>query len=128
MAGFVGRKIILTWGGQQIDGVREKSAALNGEPIDVTADESDGWRELLADPGQNEANISISGVTKSDRLKDDWFNGDRMQTATITYPDGGVLSGTFFLASYTDTGAYNDATTFQAELQSSGEVAYAPPA
>jgi hypothetical protein len=47
-----------------------------------------------------------------------------MQTATITYPDGGVLSGTFFLASYTDTGAYHDATTFQAELQSSGPVSY----
>ena len=64
----------------------------------------------------------------ADKLKDDWFNGDRMQTATITYPDGGVLSGTFFLASYTDTGAYNDATTFQAELQSSGPVSYTPPA
>ena len=51
MPGFVGRKIIFTWGGQQIDGVREKSAALNGEPIDVTADESDGWRELLAKSG-----------------------------------------------------------------------------
>jgi predicted secreted protein len=51
-----------------------------------------------------------------------------MQTATITYPDGGVLSGTFFLASYTDTGAYHDATTFQAELQSSGPVSYTAPA
>ena len=27
-----------------------------------------------------------------------------------------IACGTFFLASYTDTGAYNDATTFQAEL------------
>gem|GEM_PF-3682251 len=52
-----------------------------------------------------------------------WFNGDRSQTAVITYPDGGVLSGTFFLA-----GAYNDATTFQAEPQSSGPVTSTPPA
>lgn len=128
MPGFLGRKIELTWGGEAIPGVREKSAALNGEPVDVTADDSDGWRELLDDPAENQVNVSISGVTRSNALMEAWFNGDRSQTAVITYPDGGVLGGTFFLASYTDTGAYNDATTFQAELQSSGPVSYTPPA
>jgi predicted secreted protein len=32
------------------------------------------------------------------------------------------------LANYTSTGPYNDAETFQAELQSSGEVTYTPAA
>jgi hypothetical protein len=45
-----------------------------------------------------------------------------MQTATIAYSDGGLLWDSFFVASYTDTGAYNEATTFQVEFQSSGPV------
>lgn len=130
MAASVGRSITFTWGNdsppEEIPGVREKSAALNGEPIDITADDSSGWRELLSVAAQDQVDISLSGVTKNDALKQDWFGGTRTQVATITYEDGGVLTGTFFLVSYTDTGAYNDAVTFEAELQSSGTVTYTP--
>lgn len=128
MAAEAGRKIELTWGGEAIPGVREKSVALNGEPIDITSDDSLGWRELLADdPAENQVTISISGVTKSFALKQDWFQNDRMQAVTITYTDGSVLTGEFYLATYTDTGPYNDATTFEAELQSNGVIAFSAP-
>lgn len=128
MTANAGRKIALTWGGAAVPGVREKAVALNGEPIDITSDDSLGWRELLStDVAENQVTISISGVTKSFALKQDWFKGDRMQVVTITYPDGGVLTGNFFLATYTDTGPYNDATTFEAELQSSGVIAFSAP-
>lgn len=128
MTANAGRAIELTWGGAAIAGVREKGVALNGAPIDIGSDDSLGWRELLADAAaENQVTISISGVTKSFALKQDWFRGTRMKTVTITYPDGGVLSGDFYLATYTDTGPYNDATTFQAELQSSGVIAFGSP-
>lgn len=128
MTANAGRTIELTWGGAAIAGVREKSVALNGEPIDITSDDSLGWRELLSDdPAENQVNISVSGVTKSFALKQAWFGNNRMQAVTITYPDGSVLSGNFYLATYTDTGPYNDATTFEAELQSSGAVAFGAP-
>ena len=127
MVGFIGRKIVLTWDGAAVDGVREKGIALNGEPVDVTDDVSDGWREVLAEAGEHQVNVSLSGVTKSDALKEAWFDvTDRIKTATITYPDGGVLSGSFFLATFSETGPYNDATTFEAEVQSSGAVTYTP--
>ena len=50
MAGRVGRKIKFRWGTPpaEIPGVREKGVTLNGEAVDVTGDDSDGWRELLA--------------------------------------------------------------------------------
>lgn len=128
MTANAGRRIQLTWGGQAVPGVREKAVALNGEPIDITSDDSLGWRELLADdPAENQVNISVSGVTKSFAMKQSWFGNDRMKTVTITYPDGGVLTGEFYLATYTDTGPYNDATTFEAELQSSGVVSFSSP-
>ena len=122
MAGFAGREIELTWGSNPIDGVREKGISLNGEPINVTSDEDDGKQTLLDISAEDSVTITISGVTKSSDLRDDWFNGNRTATATLTYPDGYSITGTFFLSTYEETGAYNDATTFTATLNSSGAV------
>lgn len=128
MDGFLGRDIGFQWGGNSpgdtILGVREKGIELNGEAVDVTSDENNGWRTVLTKPGQNEVTISLSGVTKDTRLKEDWFGNRRMQPVFITYPDGGVMSGNFFLQSFNETGTYNDATTFEAELINNGEVSY----
>ncbi len=128
MDGFLGRDIDFFWGGNspgdQILGVREKGIEINGEAVDVTSDENDGWRTLLTTPGQKEVTISVSGVTKDQRLKTDWFNNNRTQPVTITYPDGSIMAGNFYLSSYTDTGPYNDATTFEAELMNSGAVTF----
>lgn len=122
--GTLGRKIIFTWNGATIDGVREKGIACAGEPINVSDDDSNGIRELLAEAGENTVDISLSGVLKSTALKADWFSGDRIGAVTLTYPDGSVLAGDFFMASYNETGAYNDATTMEAALQNTGAVTF----
>lgn len=126
MSGFLGRSVQLDWGGTALGGVRTKGLELNGEPVDVTSDEDGGWRVLLTEPGENQVNITVSGVTKSDVLKTDWFTGNRTRAVALDYPDGGTVSGTFYLATYTETGNYNDAVTFDATLQSSGPVSYDP--
>jgi predicted secreted protein len=130
MDGFLGRDIVLQWGGNSpgdiILGIREKGIECNGEAIDVTSDENDGWRVVLTEAGQNEVTISLSGVSKDDRIQRAWFSGQRTQPVFLTYPDGRIVSGTFFLQSFTDTGPYNDATTFEAELISTGPVTYSP--
>jgi predicted secreted protein len=129
MDGFLGRDVVLQWGGNSpgdtILGIREKGIELNGEAIDVTSDENDGWRTLLTEAGQNEVTVSLSGVTKDKRLKEAWFSGNRTQPVFLTYPDGGIVSGTFFLQSHNETGTYNHATTLEAELISTGVVSYA---
>lgn len=127
MAAFAGRSVAFTWNGSSISGIREKGISLAGEPIDITSDEDSGWRSLLTDvPSQNEVGISLSGVVKVDTLRAAWFSGARTKTVTLTYPDGGTLSGTFVLSSYNETGNYKDATTFDATLMSSGTVTYTP--
>jgi len=126
MAAFKGRSVSFVWDGAAVLGVREKGVALNGEPIDVTSDEDAGWRTLLTESAQNEMNISLSGVSKDRRLKDAWFSGNRTKTASLTYPDGTIISASFYLANYNETGAYNDAVTFDCELQSTGTVTYTP--
>ncbi|KRR16866.1 phage tail tube protein [Bradyrhizobium retamae] len=124
--GTLGRKIIFTWNGSTIAGVREKGIACAGEPINVSDDDSDGIRELLSEAGESTIDISLSGVLKDETLAADWFARNRVRAVTITYPNGRVISGDFFLASYNETGTYNDATTMEAALQNTGEVTFTP--
>jgi predicted secreted protein len=129
MVANVGRALGFTWGGNSpgdsIQGIREKSISMNGEPIDVTSDEDGGWRTLLTNiSAENQVSISISGVTKDRRLITDWYAGNRTQAATIEFPDGDILTGMFYLQSLSETGPYNDAATFQAEIISTGVVTY----
>lgn len=128
MAARAGRKIKFRWGTPpaEIPGVKEKGITLNGEAIDISADDSNGWRELLADPAEQQVDVSLSGVTKDHRLKADWFAGARTKYAEFEYDDGTKISGQFYLSNYTETGVYNDAATFEATLQSTGVIAYAP--
>lgn len=115
-----------------VAGVREKGIELNGEPVDVTNDDSLGWRSLL-DIGQiNMVNIPVSGVLVNDSLRADWFSGasaegHRMKPTTFRYPDGGEITGDFYLADYSETGAHDGEVTFEATFQSSGAVVYTAP-
>ncbi len=129
MAARAGRQVNLLFGGNSpgddILGVREKNLELNGEPIDVTSDEDGGVRTLLENTSaQDEVGITISGLVKDTRLIEAWFNGQRTQPVTLEYPDGSSISGTFFLSSYSQGEPFNDASTFEATLMSSGTVSY----
>jgi predicted secreted protein len=111
--GTVGRKVILKISGTPVAGVREKSVAINGEAIDVSADDSSGWRELLADPAEQQVDISVSGVAKANVMKVAAFaSGARIKALTLEYPDGGIISGDFYLVTYSETN-HKDAVTFE---------------
>lgn len=127
MAAEAGRDLDMYWGGQTSGtriACREKSISSNGEPIDITADDNAGWRTLLSTPAQKQVNLSLSGVTKLDTLRDDWHNGTIQQDVDLVYNDGSILSGTFHLVNYNETAAHNDAIMFDAELQSTGALTY----
>ncbi len=129
MAAIVSRSIIVRWGDGSpmpaVAGITEKSIALSGEAIDITNDDSSGWRELLATPQMQSVEISCSGVALDDTLRAAYFNTDRMSTADFTYPDGAVVAGTFYLQEYSETGSHDGAVTFEATFASSGVVTYA---
>ena len=124
--GYKGRKIRVTWKGEVIPGMRERTISFAGEPVDLTSDDDDGWRRLAHEngPAQKNVDVSFSGVIKSDTLKEDWISGDISGELIVDYPTGNRLSGTFMLANYTDTGPINDAATFEAQFQNSGPVTF----
>ncbi len=124
--GTLGRKIILTVNGSVVAGVREKGLACAGEPINVSDDDANGIRQLLDEAGESTVDLSMSGVLKGDVLAAIWFSTTKIAALSLTYPNGRVISGDFFLASYNETGTYNDATTMEAAWNNTGEVGFVP--
>lgn len=131
MAQTAGRNLIIkrsTDGGttyNAIASVRSKSVTINNEPIDVTTDDSDAWRTLLAEPGSRSIDITVSGVTDDDTLMTAIMAGTSsvaLHDIQVDYNGAFTLTGDFYLNSLTYTGEYTDAVTFEASLQSSGEV------
>lgn len=123
MAAAKGNRITVSWDGTLIAGLREKGISVEGEPIDITDDNSNSWRELLGTPAQRQVTISCSGVAKSEDILQDVFSSDLDKAVVVTYLDTSTtITGTFFITGYQETGTYNDAVTFSFELHSSGEV------
>lgn len=130
MTAEYGRKVAFTWNGSAVLGVREKSLSLNGEPVNITSDEDDGIQKLLNEDAEFSVQIELSGVTKDDIFRTAKMAGgaELQKTATLTYSDGAVLSGTFHLGAYSEGQPYNEAVTFSATLMSTGAVTYTPAA
>lgn len=123
---FKGRKAKIRWKGAYLLGVREKGLTCNGEPVNVTDDDDDGWQKLADNNGaaEDSVEITVSGIAKESQLKDDFFGRARTGTLQLEYPTGENIAGTFVLSSYSETGPYNDAMTFEATFKSSGPVTF----
>lgn len=128
MTADVGRSIHVYRGAPLalVAGVDEKSITLAGEAVDITNDDSSGWRELLDKAGVNAVSIPVSGVLKNDTLRSEWFSQERLHATEFRYPDGAKVAGDFYLQEYTETGAHDDKITFEATFESSGVVTYTP--
>lgn len=135
MAESIGRDMTLAIGADgmevTITGVRTKSFTINNEPVDITNDDDDGWRDLLSEPGQKSVDFSCEGVVVDDAVRALAIAAADVSTnALFTFP---LLTGEMTAASlecqavitsYAETGTYNDAVTFSLELQSKGAVTY----
>jgi predicted secreted protein len=133
MAAKIGRELLIKKGATVLAGVRTKSMSYAGEPIDITSDDDAGFRTLLAETGQEALDLSVEGLTKDTTLRalalgsgslmltDITLNFPKTGTQTTT---GDVISGSFVLTGLEESGAYNDAMTFSASLQSSGAGTY----
>jgi len=129
MVAVKGRSAILKKGATTVAGVRVTGFTAASQPIDITDNDSDGVRELLAGASATDTlDLTVEGVEEDQILRDIMLNPatDRLLTdVTLTFSDATVLSGNFFLSSYAETNPYQDATTFNASLMSSGAWAVA---
>jgi TP901-1 family phage major tail protein len=129
MAAELGRELILNKNAAPVAGLRTKGLSFNSEPVDVTTDDDNGYRTLLAEAGQVSLDISFDGIEKDAVLRDLYLAGGTTQQYTdfdLAWPDGSTLTGNFNITAYEETGTYNDAITFTCSLQSSGTWTYTP--
>jgi len=134
MAALVGRKVIIKKGSsspkETLAAGRTKTISINKEPVDITSDDDNGVRSLLStDAAVRSIDLSFEGVTKDDTLLADALSGvNNVDSYEIDIDGIGTISGSFFLTSVQINAPYNDATTFTAELQSTGSFTYTPEA
>lgn len=129
MSALVGRKVTFTPtnGGAAVIGLRTKSININNEPIDITSDDDNGFRTLLnEDPAERSIDFSAEGILKDDALIELASAGGSMLISEyeMDIPGIGKFTGDFYFGSIEIGAEYNEAVTFSAEIQSSGEFTF----
>lgn len=133
--GAASRLLLIKKGGTTLLGVSAKTITWGGEPIDITTDEDAGYRTFLNLSGVETLDISGSGVTKDEILRQlALTSGSKLLTdITIEWPTvgtqttGDTASGDFFFSSFGETGGGSgDAISFDFSMQSSGAWVHTP--
>ena len=129
MAGFNGRELTIDWDGTTLVGVRTRGVTNSNEMVDVTTDDDNGWRTLLATPGVKSVEVTVGGISSDEVLLAEFYNASTTgETLQIDLPSSlasaGNISGTFHLASFEITGEHDGAVEFSSTFQSSGAVTY----
>src|SRR5699024_2016522 len=129
---FAGRDV-LVYVGEGIIGARicarTKTVTLVRESIAITKDCDGTFRKLLDEPASRFLDMSIEGVL----AQDDWLkqaldtsSNTFLNVYTLVIPGVGSITGDFFISDFELGAPHDDAVTFTATVQSSGEWTFTP--
>lgn len=131
MVKTAGRDVVVAIGGTPVAGGRVKSITRNMTPIDDSDADDNEFMSMLADTfSEDTLEISISGLEDGTVLRDIAFTtaaADR-HISNLTFEFAGTpadsISGEFIMTSFTITGDYREATTFDATFVRNGQHIY----
>ena len=131
MAKTAGRLCVIKKAATTIGGGRTVGITVNGSPINVEDQGDLGFQTLLADVITGRSlELTIDGYEEDQVLRDiamaTTSTGQFLDDITFEYPNGDAISGAFFLASYSETGAFEDGQTFTASFTSDAAWTYTP--
>jgi predicted secreted protein len=125
MTAFVGRKALFKKGETTVAAVRTRSMTLGNEVVDITSDDDNGFRTMLAEPGTKTLDLTLEGVFKdATMLTVAMSASDILDAFSILFPSIGTIAGDFVVTSFEAGAAYNEAGTFSCSLQSSGTFTF----
>lgn len=128
MAGANGRQLTIEWGAgpTTLVGVRTKGYTVTNDYVDVTTDDDDGWRTLLADPGLRSVEVTVSGISSDQVLLGDIMSANvAAKSLHVEFPTTtGNLTGNFLISSFEQSGEHDGAVEFSATFMSTGAVTY----
>lgn len=110
-----------------VAGGREHTIKINGEPLDITDKDSNGWRTLDSDVSLRSVDVSFSGLFKTASLITTALNSSAAQLLDdyeIEIEGVGKFAGDFFLSSLEIGSPHDDNTEMSGELQSSGVITW----
>jgi hypothetical protein len=130
MAKASGRACVIKKATVTIGGGRTVGMTVNGSPVNIE-DQGDAGMQTLLDgiiTGQS-LEFTIEGYEEEQVLRDIALGaaaGRFLDDITFEFPNGSnVLSGSYFLSAYSETGAFEDGQTFTASFTSDGAWIYA---
>lgn len=126
MTAASGRLLTLTWDGAVLAGVRTRGYSITNDMIDVTTDDSLGWRTLLATPGLRSLEATVGGVTQNQVLLASIMNASMTSDALVVNlpTTTGTLTGQFYVTSFEENGEHDGAVEFTATFMSTAAVTY----
>ncbi len=121
-----GRALTISWDGTVLVGVRTKGYTVTNDYVDVTTDDDEGWRTLLATPGLRSVEATVGGITGDQILLAAMMQANITgETLVVNLPTStGTLTGTFLVSSYEESGEHSGSVEFTATFMSSGAVTY----
>lgn len=126
MAGANGRALTIRWDSVTLVGVRTKGYTVTNDYVDVTTDDDNGWRTLLATPGLRSVEATVGGISSDQVLLAEVMKANITgEPLTIELPTTtGTLAGTFLCSSFEQTGEHDGSVEFSATFMSNGVVTY----
>lgn len=108
---------------------RSKTLTIGSESIDITQDCDGAFRRLMDEPASRFLDMAVEGVL----TQDDWLlqalgttSNVFLNKYTMVISDVGSITGDFFISNYELGAPHDDAVTFSATVQSSGEWVFTP--
>ena len=124
-----GRTLTIDWDSVVLAGVKTKSFSITNDYVDVTTDDEDGWRTLLADPGLRSIEVTVGGITKDRTLIAAIMAANitsEILEVNVPQATGCQLNGPFLVSSYEGSGEHDGPMEFSATFMSAGAITYVP--
>ena len=131
MAKTAGRLFFIKKAAATIGGLRNVGMTVNGAPINVEDQLDLGFQTLLGGIITGRSIEFTGDGLETDQVFRDvalatTSTGQFLTDITVELPNGDEVSGDFFLASYGESGPYEDAQSFTFSLTSDGAWTYTP--
>ena len=111
----------------KVGAFRTNGATINGELVDITDKDSDGWREGLDGGGIRNMSFTGSGAFK-DGSEEEGLRARAFDQASANYQmrttGGHIFEGPFQIVTYERTGEVNGAEEFSLTMESLNTITY----
>jgi len=124
-----GLLFVLAVGGDDVLTARQTDMTINSEVVDVTAKDTQGWRDLMEGAGTRSMTITLEGPFKDETYEETlrgYSHSATINAYTLTSATGDAWAGNFQITSYSRAGTFNGEETYSITLESAGVITYTP--